>query len=343
MGKTVKEIAEFLGAEFSGDGQALIENIRGLDDAGQGDLTFLSNPKYRKKVETTGASAILVSPDVKSDKTLIYVKDPYIALARVLGLFQKPEEHPVGISSEAFVAPGAQVAEDAVLYPGVYVGPKAVIGRRAVLYPGVKIGPQAVIGDDSILYYNVSVYRRCLIGKRVIIHAGVVVGSDGFGFANPGRDNFKVPQIGIVQIDDDVEIGANTTIDRAALGRTWIQKGVKIDNLVQIAHNVVIGQNSIIVAQVGISGSTTLGRSVIIGGQAGLVGHINVGDAVMIGARSGISEDVESNQIVSGAPHMPHRQWLRTMAIVGRLPELYKKISSLEKQVRDMESHMKKE
>jgi UDP-3-O-[3-hydroxymyristoyl] glucosamine N-acyltransferase len=170
-----------------------------------------------------------------------------------------------------------------------------------------------------------------------------VVGSDGFGFANPGRDNFKVPQVGIVQIDDDVEIGANTTIDRAALGKTWIQKGVKIDNLVQIAHNVVIGQNSIIVAQVGISGSTSLGRSVIIGGQSGLVGHINVGDAVMIGAQSGISEDVEPNQIVSGSPHMPHRQWLRTQAIIGRLPELYKKISLLEKQVREMEDKLNKE
>lgn len=343
MGKTVKEIAEFLGANFSGNADALIENIKGLDEAGPGDLSFLSNPKYRKKVETTQASAILVSPDFKSGKTLIYVKDPYIALARLLGLFHKPEEHPSGISPQAFVAEGAEVAEDAVLYPGVYVGPGAVIGKRVVLYPGVKIGPQAVIGDDSILYYNVSVYGRCIIGKRVIIHAGAVVGSDGFGFANPGRDNFKVPQVGIVQIDDDVEIGANTTIDRAALGKTWIRKNVKIDNLVQIAHNVSIGENSIIVAQVGISGSTTLGRSVIIGGQAGLVGHINIGDAVMIGAQSGISEDVESNQIVSGSPHMPHRQWLRTQAIIGRLPELYKKISLLETQVRDMETKMKKE
>lgn len=343
MGKTVKEIAEFLGGKFSGDGNAVIENIKGLDEAGPSDLSFISNPKYRKKIETTGAGAILVSPDVKSDKNLIYVQDPYTALARAVGLFHKPEEHPAGVSAEAFVAEGARIAPDAVLYPGVYVGPKAVIGQRAVLYPGVKIGPQAVIGDDSVLYYNVSVYGRCLIGKRVIIHAGAVVGSDGFGFANPGRDNFKIPQVGIVQIDDDVEIGANVAIDRATLGKTWIQRGVKIDNLVQIAHNVVIGQNSIIVAQVGISGSTSLGRSVIIGGQAGLVGHINIGDAVMIGAQSGISEDVESNQIVSGSPHMPHRQWLRTQAIVGRLPELYKKISQLEKQVRDLEGKLKKE
>jgi len=343
MGKTVKEIAEFLGGTFSGDGDAVIENVKGLDEAGQGDLSFLSNPKYRKKIDTTEASAILVSPEIKSDKTLIHVKDPYIALAKVLSLFHDPENHPSGISGQAFVAEGAEISEDAVLYPGVYVGPKAVIGKRVILYPGVKIGPQVVVGDDSILYYNVTVYGRCLIGKKVIIHAGVVVGSDGFGFANPGRDNFKIPQVGIVQIDDDVEIGANTTIDRATLGKTWIQKGVKIDNLVQIAHNVVIGQNSIIVAQVGISGSTTLGRSVIIGGQSGLIGHINIGDAVMIGAQSGISEDVDSNQIVSGSPHMPHRQWLRTQAIIGRLPELYKKISLLENQVREMESKLKKE
>jgi UDP-3-O-[3-hydroxymyristoyl] glucosamine N-acyltransferase len=343
MGKTVNEIAEFLGGTFSGDGNEMIEDIKGLDEAGRGDLSFLSNPKYRKKIETTRASAILVTPKIKSDKNLIYVKDPYIALAKALSLFYKPEEHPPGTSPEAYVAEGAEVAESAVLYPGVYVGPKAVIGKRVVLYPGVKIGPQAVIGDDSILYYNVSVYDRCLIGQRVIIHAGAVVGSDGFGFVNPGKDNFKIPQVGIVQIDDDVEIGSNTAIDRATLGKTRIGKGVKIDNLVQIAHNVVIGQNSIIVAQVGISGSTTLGRSVIIGGQAGLVGHINIGDAVMIGAQSGIHEDIEANQIVSGSPHLPHRQWLRTQAIVARLPELYKKISLLENQVRDLESKLNKE
>jgi UDP-3-O-[3-hydroxymyristoyl] glucosamine N-acyltransferase len=340
---TVKEIAEFLGGTVSGDENTVIRGVKGIDEAGLGDITFISNPKYRKKIESTRASAILVAPGIKSEKTLIIVKDPYIALAKALGFFDKGEEHPQGISSAAFVAESARVAETAVLYPGVYVGPNAEIGERAVLYPGVKIGSEAAVGDDSVLYPNVSVYRKCLIGKRVIIHAGVVVGSDGFGFANPGRDNLKVPQIGIVQIDDEVEIGANTTIDRATLGRTWIQRGVKIDNLVQIAHNVTIGQNSIIVAQVGISGSTSLGRSVIIGGQAGLIGHINIGDGVMIGAQSGIADDIEPGKVVSGSPHLPHRHWLRAQAIIAKLPEIYKKMSQLEKQVRELEQKSEKE
>ena len=340
---TVKEIAEFLGGTVSGDENTVIRGVSGIDEAGQGDITFISNPKYRKKIESTRASAILVAPGIKSEKTLIIVNDPYIALAKALRFFDKGEEHPQGISSEAYVAESARVAETAVLYPGVYVGPDAQIGERAVLYPGVKIGSEAAVGEDSILYPNVSVYRKCLIGKRVIIHAGAVVGSDGFGFANPGRENFKVPQIGIVQIDDDVEIGANTTIDRATLGRTWIQRGVKIDNLVQIAHNVTVGQNSIIVAQVGISGSTSLGRSVIIGGQAGLIGHINIGDGVMIGAQSGVTEDLEPGQVVIGSPILPHRKWMRAQTIFAKLPEIYKKMSQLEKQVRDLEQKSEKE
>lgn len=343
MEMKVREIAEFLGGTISGDGERVIRDVKGIDEAGPGDITFLSNPKYRKKLETTAAGAILVSPDVKSDKTLVLVQDPYIALAKVLGVFNQPEEHPQGISGGAYIEPGANVAKGAVVYPGVYVGRGAEIGERAILYPGVKIGPEASVGEDSILYYNVSVYRRCRIGKRVIIHAGAVIGSDGFGFANPGRDNFKIPQSGIVQIDDDVEIGANTTIDRGTLGKTRIGKGVKIDNLVQVAHNVVIGEKSIIVAQVGISGSTSLGRSVIIGGQAGLVGHINIGDGVMIGAQSGIADDVLPGEIVSGSPHMPHRHWLRTQAIVGRLPDMFKKITALEKKIKELETRSEKE
>ena len=187
-----------------------------------------------------------------------------------------------------------------------------------------------------------SVYRRCRIGKRVILHAGVVVGSDGFGFAQPGRENIKIPQVGIVQIDDDVEIGANTTIDRGTIDKTWIQRGVKIDNLVQIAHNVVIGEYSVIVAQVGISGSTTLGRGVIVGGQAGVVGHIDIGDHVMVGAKAGIHEDVPSRQVVSGSPHLPHQKWLRVQACVAQLPEMRTKVASLLKRLEELEKEMKK-
>ena len=186
-------------------------------------------------------------------------------------------------------------------FPGLLSARGAKIGKGAVIYPGVFIGSNASIGEDSILYANVTVYHSCIIGKRVILHSGVVVGADGFGFASPGKDNTKIPQVGFVQIDDDVEIGANTTIDRATLGKTWIQRNVKIDNLVQIAHNVVIGENSVIAAQVGISGSTKLGKSVMVGGQAGMVGHINIGDNVMIAAGSGIHKDIKPGTIVAGA------------------------------------------
>jgi UDP-3-O-[3-hydroxymyristoyl] glucosamine N-acyltransferase len=336
--RSVSEIAEHLHADVVGDGTVVIRDIQGIDEAQEGDLTFIANPKYRKHIATTRASAILVSPDIKeSSKTLLVVKDPYVALTRILSLFYPPEQDFTGISGQAFIEEGAFVAEGAVLYPQVYVGREARIESRAVLYPGVVIGPGAMVGEESILYPNVTIYRRCRIGKRVVLHAGVVVGSDGFGYANPGRENLKVPQVGIVQIDDDVEIGANTTIDRGTLGKTWIQRGAKIDNLVQIAHNVVIGEKSIVVSQVGISGSTKLGRSVILGGQAGLVGHITVGDGVMAAAKSGITKDVAPGKIVAGAPAVPHAEWLRTQGVIAKLPGMRHTVNALLKRVEELE------
>jgi UDP-3-O-[3-hydroxymyristoyl] glucosamine N-acyltransferase len=218
------------------------------------------------------------------------------------------------------------------------IGKGATIGNGVVIYPGVFIGSNALIGNDSILYANVTVYHSCIIGKRVILHSGVVVGADGFGFASPGKDNNKIPQVGIVQIDDDVEIGANTTIDRAAMGRTWIQRNVKIDNLVQIAHNVVIGENSAIAAQVGISGSTKLGKSVMVGGQTGMAGHINIGDNVIIAARSGLHRDIESHQTIGGAPPLPYQQWIKLEALKLKLPEMKKTIAELVKKVEELHS-----
>ncbi len=342
MGKTLSEIAAFLQGSVVGDGAVEIRDIKGLDEAGEGDLTFLANPRYRKKVASTAASAVLVQAPVEgTGKNFIVVKDPYAALARLLALFYPEEQEFRGVSPDAFIGPGADVAEGATVYPGAYVGSGARIGRGSVLYPGVYLGPGASVGEDSTLYPNVTVYRRCIIGSRVILHAGVVVGSDGFGFANPGIENRKVPQVGIVQIDDDVEIQANTTIDRGTLGRTWIQRGAKIDNLVQIAHNVVIGENSIVVAQVGISGSTRLGKRVIIGGQAGLVGHIQVGDNVMIAARAGINKDIPASRIMSGAPAVPHQEWLRLNAHIMRLPEMHKTVLELKKRIEELENKLK--
>lgn len=342
MKKALSEIASFLGGELVGDAQVMIENIRGIDEAAEGDLTFISNPKYLKSIETTNASAILVPPGAtRVDKNLIIVDDPYVAFGKVLYLFYPEDHNPPATRGDTFIEEGAIVSKDAKIFPGVYIGRGTQIERGVVLYPGVIIGRDVRIGEESILYPNVTVYRRCLIGKRVILHAGVVVGADGFGFARPGQDNMKIPQVGIVQIDDDVEIGANTTIDRGNPGKTWIQRGVKIDNLVQVAHNVVIGENSVIVSQVGISGSTKLGKSVIIGGQAGLVGHLTIGDHVMIGAQSGVHDDVPPRQVVSGSPHLPHRQWLRVEACVAQLPEMRKTVASLLKRLEELEKKLK--
>jgi UDP-3-O-[3-hydroxymyristoyl] glucosamine N-acyltransferase len=211
------------------------------------------------------------------------------------------------------------------------------VGDRVTLHPGVYVGSDVHLGDDTVLYPNATVLARCIIGKRVIIHSGTVVGSDGFGFAQDGNGHFKIPQVGIVQIDDDVEIGANCTIDRGTMGRTWIQRGVKIDNLVQVAHNVVVGEDSIIIAQVGISGSTKIGKNVILAGQVGVTGHLEIGDSVRVGAQSGIAKSIPAGQTVSGSPAIDHRDWLKNCNILSRLPELRKKIMDLEKGLASLE------
>jgi len=336
--KTLTELAAHLGGRIVGNAAVVITGVNSLEEAQAGELSFLANPKYQEKLATTRAGAILVKPGTEADgKNLLVVADPYAAFGEALLLFHRPPPSTPGIHPGAFIAAGAVIDPEATIFPHVCVGERSRVGAGTILHPGVVIGSDVVIGDKTILYPNVTVYRGCLIGNRVTLHAGVVVGSDGFGFAMPGQENRKIPQVGIVQIDDDVEIGANTTIDRATLGRTWIQRGVKIDNLVQIAHNVVIGENAVIVAQVGISGSTKIGRSVLIGGQAGLVGHINIGDGAMVAARAGITKDVPAGQICAGAPQQPYREWRRAAASIPKLPEMRNKIASLNKRVTALE------
>lgn len=338
MTKTLSEIALFLGGRIVGNGNVLITRIRAIEEAGDGDLTFLANPKYRKKLETTGASAVVVASETSCPgKNLLVVDEPYVALSRLLTLFHPEDRREAGVSGKACIEAGAQVSPAAAVYPGVHVCRGAQVARGAVLYPGVFIGPDAVVGENSILYPQVTLYRRCLIGRRVVVHAGAVIGAEGFGYARPGKENLKIPQIGYVQIDDDVEIGANATIDRGTLGRTWVQRGVKIDNLVQIAHNVVIGEYSVVVAQVGISGSTHLGRGVVVGGQAGLVGHIRIGDHAMIAAGSGVHKDVAPGRIVAGKPHMPHGDWLKMEACRSKLPAMRETLSALQRRVDRLE------
>ena len=338
MKMTLAEIAAFLGGTVIGADDVIINDIRSIEEANEGDITFIANKKYLKKLITTKASAILVFGQTEAEgKNLIVVSDPYAAFGKLLTHFYPLEHGHSGVSPDAHIEDGAIVSPEATIFPRVFIGSGAKIGKGTVIYPGVFVGRHTSIGENSIVYANVTVYHSCVIGNRVILHSGVVIGADGFGFASPGERNTKIPQVGFVQIDDDVEIGANTTIDRATLGSTWIQRNVKIDNLVQIAHNVVIGENSAIAAQVGISGSTKLGKGVMIGGQTGIVGHISIGDKVIIAAAAKIHKDIKSGEIVGGAPQMPYKEWLQVEACRVKLPEMRATLKDLIKKVDELQ------
>jgi UDP-3-O-[3-hydroxymyristoyl] glucosamine N-acyltransferase len=340
---TLQEIAGLLGGDVIGAADVIISDARPIEEANEGDITFIVNKKYLAKLKTTKATAILAPPQtVAAGRNLLIVADPYVAFAKLLTLFY-PLEHGVsGISPDAYIEDGAIVSPEATIFAGTFVSRGAKIEKGVVLYPGVYIGRNVSVGENSILYANVTVYYSCIIGKRVILHSGVVVGADGFGFAAPGISNTKIPQVGFVQIDDDVEIGANSTIDRATMTKTWIQRNVKIDNLVQIAHNVVIGENSAIAAQAGIAGSTKLGKSVMVGGQTGMAGGLNIGDHVSIAARSALHRDIESHQIVGGSPPLPYQQWLKLEALKLKLPEMKKTIEELVKKVESLQEKINK-
>lgn len=340
MKKKLKELAEFVGGAVVGDGEVEISGAGSLEEAGAGEITFIANPRFLPRLRETRAEAIIVSKEIAgAEKPLLCVANPSLAFAKILALFSHKAYQPGGISPDARVSPNARLGKDLTVYPFVYVGDRSSIGDRVTLSPGVYVGEDCSIGEDSILHPNVSIYPGTAIGKRVILHSGVVVGSDGFGYVKEGTKNVKIPQVGRVEIEDDVEIGANTVIDRATLGKTLIRRGVKIDNLVQVAHNVVIGEDSIIVAQVGIAGSTKIGRNVTLAGQVGLVGHIEIGDNVMVGAQSGVAHDLPANQAYSGSPAVPHREWLRTVTTLSKLPEMRKTLTDIEKRLKKIEEH----
>jgi UDP-3-O-[3-hydroxymyristoyl] glucosamine N-acyltransferase len=339
MKKTLQEIAHYLGGSVSGDGDTLIGGLATLDDAGEGQLTFLANPKYAAKVASTRASAVLLPEGANPQgHNAIFHPNPYLAFAKLLTLFYVAPAPPAGIMQGAHVAEGVRLGAGATIHPGASVAAGVVIGERVVLHPGVVLYPGVTLGDDVTLHANVSVRSGCRIGNRVTIHDWTVVGSDGFGYAPDGKGWYKIPQIGIVVIEDDVEIGSNSVIDRAALEVTRIGRGTKIDNLVQIAHNCLIGEDCMIVSQVGISGSTQLGNHVIMGGQVGVAGHIKIGDNVMVGAKSGVPGNLAGNQMVSGIPAIPHREWLKASGVFPKLPEFRKTVSSLEKRVAQLEA-----
>ncbi|GFO54200.1 UDP-3-O-acylglucosamine N-acyltransferase [Geomonas sp. Red276] len=338
MKKSLAEIAQYLGGTVSGDPETQIGGLATLDDAGEGQLTFLANPKYAAKVATTKASAVLLPVGGNAHgHHAIFHPNPYLAFAKLLTLFYTAPAAPLGVLPGAFVADGVKMGEGVTIYPGACVAPGVTLGDRVTLYPGVVLYPGVTVGNDVTIRANVSVRERCRIGNRVIIHDGTVIGSDGFGYAPDGDSWYKIPQIGIVVIEDDVEIGSNTVIDRAALEVTRIGKGTKIDNLVQIGHNCIIGENCMIVSQVGISGSTKVGNHVTMGGQVGVAGHIRIGDNAMIAAKSGVHNSIDAGQIMSGIPAIPHREWLRVSGLVPKLPEFRKTVNQLEERIAELE------
>jgi UDP-3-O-[3-hydroxymyristoyl] glucosamine N-acyltransferase len=342
--KNLKELAGLLGGRVIGDENAVVNGLGTLDEATEGQITFLANPKYASKVETTRATAVVVPPGAERyGRNVIEVKNPYLAFAKLLTMFHVRPPAPKGVMKGAMVGENVVLGEDITICPGAYVADGVKIGSRTVIYPGVVVYEGVEIGDDVTLHANVSIREGCRIGNRVIVHGGVVIGSDGFGYAPDGKGYHKIPQIGIVVIEDDVEIGANTTIDRAALGVTLIRRGTKIDNLVQIAHNCIIGENCIIVSQTGISGSTKLGEHVTVGGQVGIAGHLEVGDNVMLGAKSGVHNSIPAGQIFSGYPAFPHKEWLKSSTVFSKLPEMRKTINSLEKRLQELESKLDSE
>jgi len=332
------ELARLVGGELQGDSEFRVSGVSGLDDAQINQISFVAGPKYVRKAHESQAGALIVPPKLRDiKKPLIITDNPYLAFAKILSLFAPKTRPPLGVSSKAHIGAEVKLGDSVSIQPNVYLGDSVVLGDRVTLYGGVYIGSEVCIGHDSIIYPNVTILDRCIIGNRVTIHSGTVVGSDGFGFVWDGSSHFKIPQVGIVQIDDDVEIGANCTIDRATMGKTWIQRGAKIDNLVQIAHNVVVGEDGIIVAQVGISGSTKVGKNVMLAGQVGVTGHLEIGDNVRVGAQSGIAKSIPPGQTVSGSPAISHQVWLKNCQILSRLPELRKKIIRLEKRLAALE------
>jgi len=325
-------LAEKIGARLEGQ-DAEVSGIAGVDEAGPGQVTFLSNPKYAPQARGTKASAIIAKQPVSgAGCAFLLTPDPYLAFARAVEQFHPPTRLAAGISGQASVHPTAALGDGVHVGPFAVVAEGATIGDRVTLYPGVYVGKGAVIGEDSVLHPRVTLYEGVRIGKRALLHAGCVIGSDGFGFAPTPQGYRKIPQIGTVEIGDDVEIGANTTIDRAALGVTRVGHGTKLDNLIQVAHNVEIGRDTVIAAQVGIAGSARIGNRVMIGGQSGLAGHLEVGDGVMLGAKSGVAVSLSANEnrAWSGVPAMPHRTWLKMVTLLPRLPELFRRVTRLE-------------
>lgn len=341
MQKTLKEVASLIEGEIVGDENIVVTGISGIKEAKEGDLTFVANSRYLPLMGHTRASAIITSRDVKTaSKTIIRTENPSLAFAKMVSLLAPNEvKRPKGIHPTAIIGDKVKIGKNVAIDPYAVIEDNVEIKDNTVLYAGVYVGHHTKIGKNCVIYPYVIIRERVVIGDRIVIHGGTVIGSDGFGFSTVQGVHHRIPQIGTVIIEDDVEIGANVTIDRARFDKTIIKKGTKIDNLVQIAHNVSIGENSIIVAQSGISGSATIGKNVTIAGQSGVIGHITIGDNVVVAAQSGVTKSIPSNTCVSGYPAKPHVLAKKIHAFTQNLPELFKKVKQLEEEIAKLKSN----
>jgi UDP-3-O-[3-hydroxymyristoyl] glucosamine N-acyltransferase len=336
---TLGELAALVGGRVEGDPSLVITGVASLQEAQPGEITFVAQSKYLHTLATAKASAVILDRTMPADRPAIRVDVPHRAFATLLAYFYPRPRPAAGVRAPVAIGEHVHFGQEVVLLPFVTLSDDVTIGDRVVLYPGVFVGPGSTIGDDSVLYANVTIYDRVTIGQRVIIHAGTVIGADGYGYV-PGPDghHLKIPQVGGVRIEDDVEIGANTCIDRATTGETLIRRGTKIDNLVHIAHNVEVGEDNLLLAQVGISGSCRLGTHVTLAGQVGVVDRVDIGDHATVIAQAGVAKDVEPRAVMAGSVAMPHPAWRRVQAATPRLPELLRTVAALERRVAALEA-----
>ena len=338
----LSKIARLVKGHVSGDSDRLISAAAPFEQAGADEITVAGSAKYLNKMADCNAAAILVPHDTRDkDHNLVQVDNPMAAFAKVMQYFHPSLQPRAGIHPGAVIGKDFKCGQNVTIDPMVAIGDQVTIGDQVWLQPGVVIGNHVIIGNDVTIHPNATILERCTIGDRVIIYSGTVIGSDGFGYAPDGKCYHKIPHTGIVQIDDDVEIGANNTIDRATFGKTHIGRGVKTDNLVHIAHNVIVGENTVLIAQVGVSGSVTIGKNAILAGQAGVAGHLTIGNGATVGPQTGVGKSVPDGQIVSsGIPEMPHRLWLRVQRFFPKLPEFSKRLSGLEKRLKILEKKL---
>lgn len=342
---TAEQIANVIGGRVEGNKDAKVHTFAKIEEGTEGAISFLSNPKYTHYLYNTKSSIVIVNEDLELEKdvdaTLIRVKNAYESIAKLLQIYEASKPKKTGVAPQAYIAPSAKLGNNCYVGPFAYVGEGAEIGDGCQIYPHAVIGDNVKVGTNCIFYPNTTIYQGCKIGNNVTIHAGSVIGADGFGFA-PGADGYdKIPQIGIVVIEDNVEIGANTCVDRSTMGATVIHKGVKLDNLVQVAHNVEIGENTVMSAQVGIAGSTKVGSWCMFGGQVGLAGHITIGDKTFLGAQSGVPGSLKGGEELIGTPPMNPRAYFKSQAIFRRLPDMYKDLNDAKKKIEELNEKIK--